>query len=169
MNHLHVSLSPEAKERLVGYRSASGKTLRQSLICSMQSEGIATTTHPSLFSTAIEVDDDVPAIIGAVSMLTNRSVEELVETWLLEDPASVSSAAGASEASAASELSEAVLGKVAQVLDLGETLIEQGFNQQRAGCSADELKSVANATAEMFRALRLLLGLTEPADSKASQ
>lgn len=164
MNYLHVSLSPEAKDRLVGHRNASGKTLRESLISMLHAAGITTRTNPSLFSTTIEVDDDVPAIIGAVAILTNRSVEELIEKWLLEEPSPDNAQIESVVSPVSNKQLETVLGKVAEVLDLGETLMEQGIHhtQQLQNCGVDEWESVARANAEMFRALRLLLGLSEP-------
>jgi len=58
-------------------------------------------------------------------------------------------------------ISEESLGKVAHILDLGETLFERTVAdaQQKLGGSYPEGEKAAQAGAEVFRALRLLLGL----------
>jgi hypothetical protein len=164
MTQLHVSISAKAKQYYAGNKNRAGETLRDWLIRSIESSGLATTTNPALFSAAFEVDEDVPAILGSFSLATNRNLEEIIESWLMEDPSSRGLRnTSHSPASAPAGLSNETLGKAAQILDLVETLFEQTIAdaQQKLGGNYPESERVARASAEVFRGLRELLGLRE--------
>jgi len=162
---VHAQISVDAASRLrpePPCKNSSGETLHDWLIRAFDSMNISGSSHPSLFGTCVEVEDDVPTLLGALARLTNQSVDEMVEAWLLDSyrPAmhSVEAPSGKSVG-----VSDEKLGKVAHVLDLGETLFERTVAdaREKLGGSYPEGEKVAQASAEVFRALRVLLGLRE--------
>jgi hypothetical protein len=170
MTELHVSVSNEAKQFHTGHQNRAGLTLRDWLIRALETSGVASTTHPSLFGTTFEVDKDVPAIIGAFSLITNRSLEEILESWLMEEPASLEQGGNnRPPMTQPTELPDEVLSKVAQILDLGETLFEETIaDAKRKIGTYPEGEKVAQTSSEVFRALRLLLGLRQGLGSDAA-
>lgn len=163
MKTVHAQISVEAARRLLPEppcKNSSGETLHDWVIRAFESMNIPGGSHPSLFGTCVEVEEDVPTLLGAFARLTNQSVDEIVEAWLLDSyrPAAHSekNSTGRSDG-----IPEEVLGKVAHILDLGETLFERTVAdaQQKLGGSYPEGEKVSQASAEVFRALRALLGL----------
>jgi hypothetical protein len=158
---LHVQLSPEAANCLDSKspnRNLAGETLAQWLIRSFESQEVRRLFHPSLFSRTIEVDEQTPLLLEAMTRIQNTTPEALIESWLMETPRQ-------SDVFPASEgvgvISDDSLGKMAMILDLGETLFEQTIAdaQEKLGGSYPESVNVAQASGKVFKALRGLLGL----------
>jgi hypothetical protein len=165
---LHVQLSDEAAGRLNGSLNAAGQTLRDWLLKAFEQEIEPSLAHASLFSTSIQVASDVPLLLEAYTRITGSTSTELIEAWLSQ-PAAEAGAADEDRVStvAANEpadtLSGETLGKLAQVIDMGETLLEAFASDARnkLGGSYPESERVTQATSDLFRALRILLGLNE--------
>lgn len=162
---LHVQLSPEAKASLEAgafRRNRAGRTLRDWLVRSFQASRGTRSSQTSIFGTTIEVDDDVPLLLEALGRVTKRNPDELVEGWALETPGD--DAAADPETATEVQLSGDVRGKVAELLDLAETLFEETVSDARRklGSSYSEGYKAAQVGAELFKGLRALLGLTEP-------
>jgi hypothetical protein len=163
---LHVNLSPEAVASLdpsSHQRNRAGRTLRDWLVRSFEaSHGRQRTAQTSFFGTTVEVDDDVPLLLEALGRVTKRSPDELVEAWALETRAD--DRPGDSTPAAAVHISDDVRGKVADLLDLGETLFEETVSDARRklGSSYSEGDKAAQVGADLFKGLRALLGLSEP-------
>lgn len=164
---LHVHLSREAAARLDGDRNAAGQALRDWLLDAFEREVEPCLAHASLFSTAVEVAPDVPLLVEAYTRVAGCTPEELVEAWLMEPAAGGAGirTAVATPPPPAPILSGETLGKVAQVLDMGETLLEAfaADARRKLGGSYPGGDKAAQTMSEVFRALRVTLGLQEPA------
>jgi hypothetical protein len=162
---LHVHLSDEAGANLDGStrQNRAGQTLRDWLIQSFYEMGIVTDSTPTLFGVSIEVEREVPALLEALSRITFRTPDELVESWLMEPQREGVQNVKRDIPSAAETavLSEETLGKAAYILDLGETLAEEALAdaRRRLDNSYPEGEQAAKALSEVFSALRELLGL----------
>lgn len=164
---LHLNLSDEAAARMKARTSDTSRTgpaLREWLLRRFERTADFGALTPSLFSTPVEVEADVPLLVTALSVLTGLSVEELIDAWASEPEDD-----GASDAAPATEprgdgLAPATLGRVAQILDLGETLVEETVAdaRQRVGTNYPEGAEALKASAEVFGALRILVGLKSP-------
>lgn len=172
---LHVHLSPEAAARLDGDSNAAGQTLRDWLLDAFERQIEPCLAHASLFSTSIEVAPDVPLLVEAYTRIAACTPEELIEAWLME-PLAAADGAGkrarvAATPSAAPTLSGETLGKVAQVLDMGETLLEAfaADARRKLGGAYPEGDKAAQTLSEIFRALRVTVGIQQPATKAAPQ
>ena len=164
MRKMLVELSGEAERALKeaqSGRNRAGRTLRDWLVRSFQASRGVRSSQTSLFGTTIEVDEDVPLLLEALGRVTKRNPDELVEAWTLEAPDD-DSAVDAETASVV-QLSDDVRGKVAELLDLGETLFEEIVSDARRklGSYPDGDKA-AGVGADLFKGLRTLLGMSEP-------
>src|SRR5207247_423593 len=113
----------------------------------------------SMFGTTIQVDDDVPLLLEALGRVTKRNPDELVEDWAREAPGEEKDAKSTSRLT--SEMPSEVRGKLAELLDLGETLFEETVADARRKLgSYSEGEGAARAGADVFRGLRALLGLS---------
>ena len=162
---LHVQLSPEAKAALepsAYRRNRAGRTLRDWLVRSFQASRGTRSSQTSIFGTTIEVDDDVPLLLEALGRVTKRNPDELVDAWALESPAD--DATTEAETGWGLQLAGDVRGKVAELLDLGETLFEETVSDARRklGSPYSEGDNAAQVGADLFKGLRALLGLSEP-------
>ncbi|HZH32558.1 MAG TPA: hypothetical protein VEY11_17470 [Pyrinomonadaceae bacterium] len=171
---LHVHLSREAAARLDGDSNAAGQTLRDWLLDAFERRIEPCLAHASLFSTSIEVAPDVPLLIEAYTRIAACTPEELIEAWLMEPPAAdgaVKRARVAATPAAAPTLSGETLGKVAQVLDMGETLLEAfaADARRKLGGTYPEGDKAAQTMSEIFRALRVTIGLQQPASQPAAR
>lgn len=170
---LHVHLSREAAARLDGDANAAGQTLRDWLLDAFGRRTEPCLAHASLFSTSIEVAPDVPLLLEAYTRVAACTPEELVEAWLMEPAADGAGGREPADARAgdAPPLSGETLGKVAQVLDMGETLLEAfaADARRRLGGSYPEGDKAAQTMTEIFRALRVTVGLQPPATEAAAQ
>ena len=165
---LHVHLGREAAAHLDGDSNAAGHTLRDWLLNAFEQQTEPCLAHASLFSTSIEVAPDVPLLLQAYTRIANCTPDELIEAWLLE-PAAEAGNDGASErattadvpAAVAPALSGETLGRVAQVIDFGETLFEAfaADARHKLGGSYPEGEKAAQTMTEIFRALRVTVGL----------
>jgi hypothetical protein len=128
---------------------------------SFQESRSAQSSQTSIFGTTIEVDDDVPLLLEALGRVTKRAPDELVEGWALETAAA---ADAHMERAPQAQLSDEVRGKLAELLDLGETLFEETVSdaQRKIGSSYAEGDKAARAGADLFSALRRLLDLSDP-------
>jgi hypothetical protein len=169
LNTLHVHLSNEALAQLDGDRNAAGQTLRDWLMNAFDQEIEPSFAHASLFSTSIQVASDVPLLLEAYARISGSTPAELVEAWLSE-PAAKAGAAGderesiANASAPADTLSGETLGKLAQVIDMGETLFEAfaADAHNKLGGSYPEGERAAQTMSEVFRALRVTVGLRQP-------
>lgn len=167
---LHVHLSHEAAAHLDGDTNAAGHTLRDWLLEAFEQQTEPCLAHASLFSTSIEVAPDVPLLLQAYTRIANCAPDQLIEAWLME-PAAETGNGGANErattadapaaAAVAPALSGELLGRVAQVLDMGETLFEAfaADARHRLGGSYPESDKATQTMTEIFRALRVTVGL----------
>ena len=167
-NTIHVHLSTQALAQLDGDRNAAGQTLRAWLMRAFVQEIEPSLAHASLFSTSIQVASDVPLLLEAYTRISGFTPAELVEAWLSEPAVEAGAAGDKRESTAkanapADTLSGETLGKLAQVIDMGETLFEAFATDARnkLGGSYPESEHVTQATSDLFRALRSLLGLNE--------
>jgi hypothetical protein len=166
---LHVHLSAEATSQLKGDVNAAGQTLRDWLLNAFGQQIEPCLAHASLFSTSIDVSPEVPLLLEAYTRIVGLTPNEIVEAWLMEPAveASADSAIGndtnTNAPAVAPTLSGETLGRVAQVLDMGETLFEAfaADARQKLGGSYPESEKVAQAISEVFGALRVLVGLRE--------
>jgi hypothetical protein len=165
-----VHLSAEAASYLQPdiKRNRAGETLRDWLIRTFESAGNFSEAAPSLFGTTIEVEDEIPLLLEALSRVTYRTPDDLIEAWVLEPPREESQNVEQQSYSQhePTALNEEVLGKVAYVLDLGETLFEEAMAdaRRRLGGSYPEGEQAAQALSDVFKALRTLLCLQQAAD-----
>src|SRR3989442_14119461 len=165
---LHVQLSPEATACLdtgPHRRNRAGRTLRDWLFRSFQASRVDRSSQSSFFGTIIEVDDDVPLLLEALGRVTKRNPDELVEAWALE--ASEEDGPTVSAPRTAVYVPADVRGKLAELLDLGETLFEETVADARRRLgSYPEGERATRVGADVFRGLRALLSLS-PAESEA--
>lgn len=162
---IYVTLNTEAAERCRLHSTAS---LRAWLLREYETHCPAASQTATLFSTALEVEADVPLLLAALSLLTGRSADDLVETWALQLPPEPIAATPAPTAPPALTLSEERLGQLAELLDLGETLFEQTIAEARQRLDGDypDSEQAEAAMAQLFHALRVLLKLA-PAQGQA--
>lgn len=158
---LHVNLSYEAAGRLDGIRNANGQTLRDWVLNALHRSVEPCLTRASLFSTSLEVEPDVPVLIGAYAQVVSCTPEQIVEAWLM-DPAIEAEAQAASVfvSCSSKHLTDETLGNIAQALDMGEILLEVfAADMRRKLGSYAEGDKAAQTMSEIFRALRLYVGL----------
>ncbi len=161
---LHVQLSSEAKASLEARafrRNRAGRTLRDWLVRSFQVSRGTRSSQTSIFGTTIEVDEDVPLLLEALGRVTKQSPDNLVEGWALETPgdADIKDATP----TAVVHLSDDVRGKLAELLDLGETLFEETVSDARRKLGPyPEVDKAGHAGADIFKGLRTILGISGP-------
>jgi hypothetical protein len=171
---LHVHLSNEATAQLKGDVNAAGQTLRAWLLNAFQQQIEPCLAHASLFSTSIEVASEVPLLLEAYTRVVGCTPNEAVEKWLMESAVdagpdgAIEDATKTNAPAVAPTLSGETLGRVAQVLDLGETLFEAFATdaREKLGGSYPESEKVAQAISDVFGALRVLVGLRENIESQ---
>ena len=156
---INVELSTRARGFIgsEGLRNRAGQTLRQWLHNAMLPTASERLAQQSLLGDLIPVEDDVPFLLEAVSMVLKRSVGELVEQWALEErgPLGVSAPERAT-----SSLAPQTREKAGELLDLAETLLEESISDARRRLgSYSEGDEALKAAADVFAALRRVLGL----------
>jgi hypothetical protein len=161
---IHAQLTPQAREVLRlrdGGINRAGRTLRDWLVHSFETTATSRAQQASLFAETIPVDDDVPLLLEALARVTRRTPDDLVEAWALEEPAQEERVGQAQTTTRPVSLPEDVRGKVTELLDLAETLFEETISdaQRRLG-SYPEGQEAESAAAELYRALRSVLGLS---------
>jgi hypothetical protein len=154
---IYVNLSREAAARLASVKEegVTARSLRNWLIRNFESSTFSQTTQRSLFATEIEVDEDVPLLIEALSRVTNRTPDDLIDAWIREpqpedsEPSPNRNTVG---------FPADTRGRLIELLDLAETLFEETISdvEQRFGAYPQGNQAEASA-AEIYRALRLLL------------
>jgi hypothetical protein len=134
--------------------------LRDWLVRSFLASRAGRSSQGSFLGTTIEVDDDVPLLLEALGRVTKRNPDELVEAWAIEEPGD--DAPLDAETASVVQLSNDVRGKVAELLDLGETLFEDTVSdaRRRLGSPYSDGDKAAQAGADLFKGLRALLGLS---------
>ncbi len=161
---IHAQLTPQAREALRLRNSSTnraGWTLRDWLIRSFEATATLRDQQASLFAETIPVDDDVPLLLEALARVTRRTPDDLVETWAIEEPTQEERAGQAQTTTPPVSLPDEVCGKVAELLDLVETLFEETVaDAQRQLGSYPEGQEAERAAAEIYRALRSVLGLS---------
>ena len=161
---IHAQLTPQAREVLRlrnGGINRAGRTLRDWLVHSFETTVTSRAQQASLFAETIPVDDDVPLLLEALARVTRRTPDDLVEAWALEEPAPKEKAGQAQTTMRPVSLPEDVSGKVTELLDLAETLFEETIaDAQRRLGSYPEGQEAESAAAELYRALRSVLGLS---------
>ena len=161
---IHAQLTPQARDVLRlrdGGINRAGRTLRNWLVHSFETTAVARAQQASLFAETIPVDDDVPLLLEALARVTKRTPDDLVEAWALEEPIPEERTGQVKTMTSPVSLPEDVHGKVSELLDLAETLFEETIAdaQQRLG-SYPEGQEAESAAAELYRALRSVLGLS---------
>jgi hypothetical protein len=171
---IHVTLSGDAAARYearVKQNLEAARSLRAWLLRAFADFGVMKPEAPSLFSTPIKVDDDLPPLLEALSLVTNRTRDELVEAWLLEAPQDEYTERKISESSrpvdngsSSIKLSAETLEKLAEILAMGETLFEWAVEDARGklGGEYPDGEEVLKTNAEIYRGIRALLGLQTP-------
>jgi hypothetical protein len=161
---IHAQLTPQAREVLRlrdGGINRAGRTLRDWLVHSFETTATSRAQQASLFAATIPVDDDVPLLLEALARVTRRTPDDLVEAWALEEPTPKEKAGQAQTTTRPVSLPEDVSGKVTELLDLAETLFEETIaDAQRRLGSYPEGQEAESAAAELYRALRSVLGLS---------
>jgi hypothetical protein len=161
---IHAQLTPQAREVLRlrdGSINRAGRTLHDWLVHSFETTATSRAQQASLFAETIPVDDDVPLLLEALARVTRRTPDDLVEAWALEEPTQEERAGQAQTTTWPVSLSDAVRGKVIELLDLAETLFEETVaDAQRRLGSYPEGQEAESAAAELYRALRSVLGLS---------
>jgi hypothetical protein len=116
---IFVTLTHEAASRLdpVGPRNSSGVRLRDWLIRRLESATFVSTDHPSLFSTPIQVEVDVPVLLDVLARVTNQKPDEVIEAWLA-DQSEPESPQVIHDTALEQALPEGVIGRIAELLDL---------------------------------------------------
>jgi hypothetical protein len=171
---IHITLGSDAAARYeagVKQNPEAARSLRAWLLRAFSDLGVMKPEAPSLFSTPIEVDDDLPPLLEALSLVTNRTRDELVDAWLLETPQDefaeqkISESAGSADnGSSPTRLSMEKLEKLAGILAMGETLFEWAVKdaQEKLGGEYPDGEEALKTNAEIYRGLRALLGLQAP-------
>ena len=161
---IHAQLTPQAREVLRlrdGGINRAGRTLRNWLVRSFETTATSRVQQASLFAETIPVDDDVPLLLEALARVTRRTPDDLVEAWALEEPTQEERGGQAQTTTPPVSLPEDVRGKVIELLDLAETLFEETVaDAQRRLGSYPEGQEAERAAAEIYRALRSVLGLS---------
>jgi len=161
---IHAQLTPQAREALRLRNSSTnraGWTLRYWLIRSFEATATSQDQQASLFAETIPVDDDVPLLLEALARVTRRTPDDLVEAWALEEPAPEERTGQVKTMTPPVSLPDDVRGKVSELLDLAETLFEETVaDAQRRLESYPEGEEAERASAELYRALRSVLGLS---------
>ncbi len=161
---LHVNLSPQALANIEATsreRNRSGLTLREWLVRAFESVMSTRFDQPTLFTEAIVVDDDVPLLLETLARVAERDPNHLVEAWALEEPSSEQVPAETAMHPRPVTLPDEVLGKVAELLDIEETLFEETVSDARRRLGGyPEGKEAEKSATEVFRALRRLLGFS---------
>jgi len=174
---IHVTLSSDAAARYeagVKENPEAINSLRAWVLRAFANRGVMKPEAPSLFSAPIEVDDDLPPLLEALSLVTNRRRDELVEAWLLETyqdeftERKISESAGSADnGSLPTRLSAEKLEKLTEILAMGETLFEWAVEDARGklGGEYPDGEEALKTNAEIYRGIRALLGL-QTADTK---
>jgi len=161
---IHAQLTPQAREVLRlrdGGINRAGRTLRDWLVHSFETTATSRAQQASLFAETIPVDDDVPLLLEALARVTRRTPDDLVEAWALEEPTQEERGGQAQTTTSTVSLPDDVHGKVIELLDLAETLFEETVaDAQRRLGSYPEGEEAERAAAELYRALRSVLGLS---------
>ena len=167
---LHVNISSEAVAFLDASsrgRNRAGRSLRDWLVRSFLASETDLPSQTSFFGTTIEVDDDVPLLLEAAGRRTKRNPNDLVEAWALEAPSEYGTA---NSTDMPLQIPSEVGGKLAELLDLGETLFEETVADARRKLrSYPEGEKAAQAGAQIFTGLRVLLGLLPDSESEANK
>ena len=162
---IHAQLTPQAREVLRlrdGGINRAGRTLRDWLVHSFETTATSRAQQQaSLFAETIPVDDDVPLLLEALARVTRQTPDDMVEAWALEEPPQEERAEQAQTTTRPVSLPEDVRGKVIELLDLAETLFEETVaDAQRRLGSYPEGQEAESAAADLYRALRSVLGLS---------
>ena len=161
---IHAQLTPQAREVLRlrdGGINRAGRTLRDWLVHFFETTATSRAQQASLFAETIPVDDDVPLLLEALARVTRRTPDDLVEAWALEEPAPEERTGQVKTMTPPVSLPDDVRGKVLELLDLVETLFEETIaDAQRRLGSYPEGQEAESAAAELYRALRSVLGLS---------
>lgn len=168
---IHVTLSSDAAARYeagVKQNPEAARSLRAWLLRAFADFGVMKPEAPSLFSAPIEVDNDLPPLLEALSLVTNRTRDELVEAWLLETPQDefterkiCESAGSADNGSSPINLTAEKLEKLRGILAMGETLFEWAIEDARGklGGEYPDGEEALKTNAEIYRGIRALLGI----------
>jgi hypothetical protein len=169
MRELHVNLSADAANVLrgSGSRNANGVSLHSWLTRSFATLASGM-SNPSLFAETLQVDDDVPLLLEALATVTGQKTDELVEAWLMQPPGSEAGTGDPATVEEHGALPDETIGKIADVLDMGETLFEETVcdARRKLGGSYPDGDRAARTGAEVFRALRLLVGIPTADDDQ---
>src|SRR4030095_1019098 len=170
--HCPVSSGAAARyEAGVKQNPEVAKSLRAWLLHAYADRGVMKLEAPNLFSVPIEVDDDLPPLLEALSLVTSRTRDELVEAWLTEAPQDefaerkISESAGSADNGSSSiKLSVETLEKLAGILAMGETLFEWAVKdaREKLGGEYPDGEEALKTNAEIYRGIRALLGLQAP-------
>ena len=159
---LHVQLSDEAMSGLVAgnpSRNRAGETLHDWIIRSFDSIHTQHLFNPTLFGAAFEVERETPLLLEALAQVQNATPEAIIEAWLLQPH--TQQEAAVSPGNNGVGLDEATQGKLAEIIDLGETLFESMVHhaQHKLGGEYPEGEKAAQTSAELFHSMRVLIGL----------
>ena len=160
---IHAQITPEARAVLRLRDDATnrcGRTLRDWLLRAFDAVAPSSTQQGSLFAETISVDDEVPLLLEALARVAKKTPDDLVETWLLEEPVSEKRTEPTKTTVQSIRLPDDVRGQIAELLDLAETLFEETvLDAQRRLKSYPEGLEAERSAAEIYRALRSVLGL----------
>lgn len=163
---IYVGLSNEAHEKLSSksnFIRLDNANLRLWLIRYFEQLHLPTLTSPSLFDIELEVEDDILILLQALSQISQCTVGELVETWVLDSgkPIDLQNLENKPEKGRSGNLTQETLEQVAQILNLAETLLTGTVAdaKQKLGGEYPEGEKVAKTATEVFSVLRELLGI----------
>ena len=162
---IHAQLTPQAREVIRsgdGRANRAGRTLRQWLAHSFDAAISSRGHQGSLFGETISVDDDVPLLLEALARVTEKSPDDLVEAWALEEPGLPRDGEQSGSSVVSAHLPDNLRGKIAELLDLAETLFEETVSDvgQRFGPYPQGKQAGASA-AEIYCAIRSLLKIVD--------
>ena len=123
--------------------------------------GVIGPGQPTLFSTQIEVDDELPLLLDALARVSKKRPEELVEAWALDESRTKTDGPRIEVAAAAPAFSPEVRPRVAELLDIAQTLFEETVAdaERRLGGYPSGRAAEQSAVA-IYDGLRRLLGLS---------
>ena len=161
--NIRVLLSEEARQRLSegdGRTNRAGRTLRDWLVNTFETKTYKGLEQAHLFGATLVVDNDVPLLLEALTRVTQRKPDDLVEAWALEEPGPPREGEQSVSAVSSVHLPDDARGKITELLDLAETLFDETVTdgKRRLG-DYPAAEEAGKSAREIYRALRKILDL----------
>ena len=160
---VHLMLSTAAQEAIRqggSRRNRVGRSLRDWLAHAYAQANAEPLYPPTLFTSALLLDDDIPPLLEAASRASSRRPENLIEAWVLEEPDPNASAGPPDDGANSGVLPDDLSGRVAELLGIAQTLFEETVadaDRRLGGYAAG--RAAEQSAVGIYNGLRRFLGL----------